>query len=78
MVKNPSHKQLKQRGQSAITRTKASDLAERSVCNVLQYDVSSNTIHDAVKRKTESLNNPLLAQLASKKQPGFSSMAPRW
>lgn len=65
------------RGVSA-TSTAATNKGKDKQQAVLQYDVDSKTIGAQVKKKVETISNPILASLAKKTQSGFSSIAPRW
>ena len=53
------------RGASATT-TKASKNGKGIDNGVLQYDVESKTINAQVRKKVDSITNPLLANLAKK------------
>jgi hypothetical protein len=64
------------RGASA-TSTKASK-GKVLDSGIIQYDVESKTINAEVRKKIDSITNPLLANLAKKTQSGFSSLAPRF
>jgi hypothetical protein len=65
------------RGASA-TSTKVSKSGKVIDSGIIQYDVESKTINAQVRKKVESITNPLLANLAKKTQSGFSSLAPRF
>ena len=65
------------RGASA-TSTKVSKGGKGIDSGIIQYDVESKTINAQVRKKVESITNPLLANLAKKTQSGFSSLAPRF
>jgi len=50
------------RGNSSVSRTTAAKSVKATV-DVVQYDVETNTISATIRKKTESVNNPLLAHL---------------